>query len=65
MKKNELKNSSHELINSLYSDNGIVVETELERLSRLEMAATMVTQVMPDKTKYSRKEKHKGNYEDC
>ena len=61
MKKNKLKNSPHELINSLYSDNGIVVETELERLSRLEMASTMMTQVMPDKTKYNRKEKHKGS----
>jgi len=50
-------------IDDLYSDHGIVVETELERLSRLEMASTMMTQVKSDKTKYNRKEKHRGDYE--
>ena len=57
-----MKNKNDQ-IDGLYSDKGIVVETELERLSRLEMASTMMTQVMPDKTKYNRKEKHKGEYE--
>ena len=57
-----MKNKNDQ-IDGLYSDKGIVVETELERLSRLEMASTMMTQVMSDKTKYNRKEKHKGEYE--
>ena len=63
MAKKKSKNCLQEIINNLYSDNDIVLETELERLSRLEMAATMMTQVIPDKTKYNRKEKHRGDYE--
>jgi hypothetical protein len=58
-----MKKNKNDQIDGLYNDKGIVVETELERLSRLEMASTMMTQVMPDKTKYNRKEKHKGEYE--
>ena len=54
---------SNNPIDDLYSDHGIVVETELERLRRLEMASAMITQVKPDKTKYNRKEKHRGDYE--
>ena len=51
-------------ISDLYCDNGIVVETELERLARLEMAAALITQVIPDKKKYNRKQKYKERYED-
>lgn len=58
-----MSKNKKDLIDGLYNDKGIVIETELERLSRLEMASTMMTQVMPDKTKYNRKEKHKGEYE--
>ena len=58
-----MSKNKKDLIDGLYNDKGIVVETELERLSRLEMASTMMTQVMPDKTKYNRKEKHKSEYE--
>jgi hypothetical protein len=58
-----MSKNKKDLIDGLYNDKGIVVETELERLSRLEMASTMMTQVMPDKTKYNRKEKHKDEYE--
>ena len=58
-----MKKNKKDPIDGLYNDKGIVIETELERLSRLEMASTMMTQVMPDKTKYNRKEKHKGEYE--
>lgn len=58
-----MKKNKNDQIDGLYSDKGIVVETELERLSRLEMASTMMTQVMPDKKKYNRKEKHKDQYE--
>ena len=58
-----MSKNKKDLIDGLYNDKGIVIETELERLSRLEMASTMMTQVMPDKTKYNRREKHKGEYE--
>tara|TARA_R110001599_G_scaffold222961_1_gene422149 strand:+ start:118 stop:297 length:180 start_codon:yes stop_codon:yes gene_type:complete len=58
-----MSKNKKDLIDGLYNDKGIVIETELERLSRLEMASTMMTQVMPDKTKYNRKEKHKSEYE--
>lgn len=49
-------------IDGLYCDKGVVVETELERLSRLSMATAVMTQVIPDKTKYKRKVKHKKDY---
>ena len=58
------KSMKKDPIDDLYSDSGIVVETELERLNRLKMASAMMTQVIPDKTKYSRKEKHQTNYKD-
>ena len=51
-------------IDDLYNDSGIVIETELERLARLEMASAMMTQVIPDKTKYKRNEKYKKDYKD-
>lgn len=49
-------------IDGLYCDKGVVVETELERLSRLSKATTIMTQVIPDKTKYKRKAKHTKDY---
>jgi hypothetical protein len=39
-----------------------VVETEEERLARLEMSAMLMTQVIPDKKKYTRKQKFKKDY---
>ena len=69
MKKNKMnqyemydKSMKKNPIDNLYCDNGIVIESELERLSRLEMATTMMTQVIPNKKKYKRKEKFKKDY---
>lgn len=39
-------------------------ETEEMRLERLEMAGAMMTQVIPDKKKYNRKQKYKEDYKD-
>ena len=58
------KSMNKDPVDDLYRDSGIVIETELERLNRLEMASAMMTQVIPDKTKYNRKEKHQTNYKD-
>jgi hypothetical protein len=41
-----------------------VNETMEERLRRLELSKATQVQVMPDKTKYQRKDKHKKGYLD-
>jgi len=38
-------------------------ETESERKARLALSGTTKTKIIPDKTKYNRKEKHKGKNE--
>ncbi len=53
---------SNKKIDELYCDIGIVVETEGERQRRLRMAARVMTQVIPDKKKYKRKQKHTKDY---
>ena len=43
----------------------LIKETKEERNERIKYASTMLTKVVPDKSKiYSRKKKHKENYED-
>lgn len=43
----------------------LVKETKEDRKERIKYASTMITKVVPDKSKlYSRKRKHKENYED-
>lgn len=43
----------------------LIKETKEDRKERIKYASTMITKVIPDKNKlYSRKRKHKENYED-
>ena len=50
----------------LKKDNlDLIKETKEDRKERIKYASTMFTKVIPDKNKlYSRKSKHKENYED-
>ena len=43
----------------------LIKETKEDRKERIKYASTMFTKVIPDRSKiYSRKRKHKENYED-
>lgn len=43
----------------------LIKETKEDRKERIKYASTMITKVIPDKNKlYSRKRKHRENYED-
>ena len=47
------------------NDLDLVKETKEDRKERMKYASTMVTKIIPDRNKiYSRKKKHKENYED-
>ena len=52
-------------IKSKQNSLNLIKETEEDRKERIKYSSTMFTKIIPDKIKiYSRKQKHKENYED-